>query len=707
MKVVINKPDYGDISTAVFYSSSVFPCKGGERDMFKSTGIQYHASREGKGMPLDFSEYDFKYILEKYKFNDTYILGYLGEKSRGIVGKNISDLEKLSTTFFPTNTTREERPGDYGFFGSAIVENQNFFMFDVPEGVMKIELFENILEGNEFIDFDWKLLNDESYEYSPVVTIYLGPDKEDIRNPESYYLSLDPLRNPKNRKTVSPTILDYQKLVDERAYRKIVWLMSSMDSTISTINFSYKSWVMSNNPQRNKNTYTLRGDEWYQMGKGKYVSQLEDTEQGWIRDISSGWVLGTEEVTSHPIYDRKLRSLSLSVWSPSVVYQPGDIVKHSDISFECVSPECIGKDPFVSPEWVKSGWAKNRYTTRISIIPYPIEGGSIIPGGEVTITSSTDRRTFNVYEKTGYSLASKDPVLSEIGQPIASGSYRIQLAESEGILTKRVIVTDWQDSISTGKLVFNFSKVMGIIGCSIKEIAENTKFIDITQPYVDVAGYGVSLEKMEIDGVQVDWTDPEKGTISDIEVPLDSKVKLYFKIPNADWEISKVSVYNVNPDPVNKTYTYVEDIPYTIDGEYIVIEDTYDYQSSRDPQFYPSYTILIKRKKITNTFSTYNPNLVEFENLVTSVELGQGMINKFYIVNPELWVFDGLFITDQNGKPIRTVDPEEVGLEGFKLYGETKAQLIYDVPEDMYKFVIFDKPGCQMSINILVKLREK
>ena len=99
MKVVINKPDYGDISTAVFYSSSVFPCKGGERDMFKSTGIQYHASREGKGMPLDFSEYDFKYILEKYKFNDTYILGYLGEKSREIVGKNISDLEKLSTTF--------------------------------------------------------------------------------------------------------------------------------------------------------------------------------------------------------------------------------------------------------------------------------------------------------------------------------------------------------------------------------------------------------------------------------------------------------------------------------------------------------------------------------------------------------------------------------------------------------------------------------
>ena len=87
MRVVINKQDFSGIGTAVFYKKhkffpediNIIPEEERSELNFTSDLVKYHGS--SNNFPsINFAEYDFSYLVNKYKFDNKLLITELDRK---------------------------------------------------------------------------------------------------------------------------------------------------------------------------------------------------------------------------------------------------------------------------------------------------------------------------------------------------------------------------------------------------------------------------------------------------------------------------------------------------------------------------------------------------------------------------------------------------------------------------------------------------
>ena len=436
MRLTINNKNFGDLRTAVFYREHKYLPIGdiipddipGLIQDCTSDRIQYQGSKS-RLSGMDFAEYDFSYFIEKYKFNDNFLISLLDDQSKDLVGKNIDDLEKIESVLFPTLKANKSISGkqiNYDYFGTALIANQNFLLFDTPgrnsdsPGYYKIELYEEVLESNNetggFIEYEL-LKKLELSAVAPSVTIILGPSRNVKNNQPDMYFPYDTL----NDRSESLGIVEYRKLREEVNCSKIVYLYLTKENEVLDINLAYKSWVDSNNPNRKAKDYIIRNDEYYSTRNNiDILENLEDSDF-WF-DSNSGTLVGNSEhdhTKECPLLRKKLVKSNSNFYSPYVRYNKGDIVRYgSDPSgepyyWESLVDNNYHTNPFISSDWIESTRINNYFTRRINILIYPLGAGSSIPGGSITVNSENQAVSFTIQSNPGYNIYYRSKDLSD------------------------------------------------------------------------------------------------------------------------------------------------------------------------------------------------------------------------------------------------------------------------------------------------------
>lgn len=380
---------------------------------------------------------------------------------------SVETLAEMEAAVFPTISENTATKNNVEYFGSMKISTTQVYLFNLDPGQYKIELYENVVSGNNtkvpgFLDSDYCDLLGIEKTNTPVVTIYLGPEDFYANNPDYMYCQDvygrkgDPLLE--NRETeISP--LEYGKKYDEIYAGKSVWFTLSSDNSIKELNLSYNAWEKSEDANIYKRKFNLRNDDFYEIIRSSSPSYLKelDYQSGYL-DRRNGKLLGNQVLfpninnpsqSNCPILSRKLSNLGQDQFNtpgkypysdyvygkvynsgevykkgcdyymvrdgslkqiyikhnPEVEYNIGDLVlsKTSEL-YEVVKKGNRGYFPGLSPHWVLRDKTLDLFTTRVSIVQDPLDGGKISPNKQITIVNEnkTEDITFEVSPEIGY-----------------------------------------------------------------------------------------------------------------------------------------------------------------------------------------------------------------------------------------------------------------------------------------------------------------
>lgn len=519
--------------------------------------VLYHGTTKNIDF-VDFAEYDFKYLLEKNKFNNTQIINYLDNQSKLLIGTNVNDLDRLSSIILPTNSDKDSsvEKSVYDYFGTLTLVNQTLFLFNIDPSVYRVELYDKVLDTNYtlssevnginkgFLDSDFIKLYPDKYtqeeSQSPVMIIKFGPEDTCPNNPNSMYY--------KGAKRPGPGIripnLEYSKLWDEISCSKVLWADLSSDKDIKELNLSLNSWINNENPNQNKNRFNLRNDEFH--AKKNTVNIFEKIEgTDFIEDKRSGLILGNKKIDKHPILSKKLSHISIYDYSPKISYKKSEIIKYNERYWVSLVDNNQGNIPGISMEWVEKSQLENSITPRITLIMDPVVGGSTIPSKHVTIEDESKKTvSFKVIPSIGYDLVKNKDSESEESYPLyyydANGNKtkftdynridHISNNESwvEYIITGEETDSPWETLLNSknARLYFGFEKVTPTI--KILGSFDGTQVI----PYNEWDNNKATLKNCYV-GDEVVTVDIN----SSIEADLNKKVKMVFS-PSTDYYMS-------------------------------------------------------------------------------------------------------------------------------------------------------------------------
>lgn len=472
---------------------------------YRYQNVLYHGSKS-RVLLRDFAEYDFSFLVDKYKFNDKLKLKFLDNASKDLIGLNVSELTKLEDILFPTLLETDEVNREIEYFGTTIIGTYTLFLFPVPRGIRKVELYEGTKTDlvNVGTDYDYRLLCGQDITEKPVLSVYLGPDYRWSNNDPGEYL-VDPATwDDGYRMLASPK--DYLRGLDEIESDKVLWLVITDSGQLLDINLSYNSWSSDKvNPERNKWKYSLRNDEFWST---KYNTSIVDNKSGILLDGRSNTILSTDKVASHPILDRKLRKFDLSpfiqgetyntgdkvryrgrlwesaidnnttipgeegsdwieklqTYSPYCSYRLGDRVLYNDQVWESLCDFNSGNRPDISRQWILSESTENMFTSRVNILINPSGAGRAIPGGQVRIDTADTEKNFVLYENLGYALESADRVCSARTNTYLTGvSINVSsVAIEDGQMDRKTVTipgNEFDSIIESRQLIFNFRPV--------------------------------------------------------------------------------------------------------------------------------------------------------------------------------------------------------------------------------------------------------
>lgn len=379
----------------------------------KSSKVLYYGSSK-QFDSLDFPEYNFSYLVNKYKFNSDLKITDASKELKELIGKDSIELDKIENVLFPT-VIESDDDVNYSYFGSLKVGQDVVYLIKVPEWVDKIELYDEILE-KDFIDYSLQK-DSEAIPYS----IKFGPDRTDKRNLESRYpMYYDDIDTKEDVTAVFKD--DYNKLLDEVSCSKIVLVIFSTDNnrTTITVNISYSSWLADKNPERNKYKYTLRNDEYYSTIRNlSNISKYGDI----YFDAASGTMLGCKENKLTRLLEKKIKRLN-SKYSPYVNYSRGDVVTIGDNQYISLIDNNVGLCPDSSWSWAVEDEFNNKVSSNtVDIIITPSESANVIPEGTILVTDGVQIE-FTYESRPDYEF---------LGIKLGDGSYLKNIEDYEKV----------------------------------------------------------------------------------------------------------------------------------------------------------------------------------------------------------------------------------------------------------------------------------
>ena len=682
MRTIINDSNFGDIGIAVFYKwHSYIPNELPENEqdlnnlinLCKYDKLLYRGSKQSTSF-VDFSEYSFSYNLEKLKFNDQLLINLLDNESKELVGKNIDDLEKINTIMFPTITETEE-DYDIEFFGSSIISGQTLLILEADgtdvnknPGHYKLELYESNIESNNeiyggFIEVELLKKLGIEITHRPVMTIILGPENKVANNSTDMYFPYDSMLVDKDKNT-RLDLLDYRKLYEEITKYKSIWiLLSQDDSTIESLNLSYRSWTDSINPNRKMNEHTIRNDEYYSTRNNLKIVEKKEGTEIWY-DKNSNTIVGNKLEEYHPILDLKLSKLEKrgNIYSPNVKYNLGDRIVIEDQSWTSISSNNLGNSPITSNNWILSDYINNIFTTRLFVSVSPTNSGSSSPSGSITVDSSSSK-TFYITPNLGYKLIEYlDPPNPS---PVSNGMNYLYANWNYGNNENEIVIEQgaWVNLNTTGKLVFNFDYV----GCNVSFKAILDSVIYTYDQWNDI------LSGFKLDKIKINEEDQEIEPVFDKnnKINLSPNDKITYLFTNLDrYSVSEISKEN----------TDLVIVPELKDNRPL-FSDIIDSNEI-------SYILYLVDK--TLTISVIESVGFEVSNLVSNITYGEDYTIQFYGES-----FRQLSVKNTENQEI-TVTKSEIGT--VKEIGES--EVLLEVDKDLYTLTISNIVlNCEISLK--------
>lgn len=365
MRVEILKDSFKTIKTAVYYYSTNNSFKFiPENKKLTTDDLNNHHGHcminyMGNSKlisDLDFAQYGFSYLVDKYKYNNNFLVNQLDNKSKEIIGKDDVDvISSIEDRLFPSVNVYEEIPS-YEFFGSSSIKSGKYFVFNLLPEVYKVELYEETLETNhgnpdlesKFYEYNSLLVSETTIDsIKPAIILTFGPDKNLAINPENWYY------DGETHDINISDLIDYQKTYEEFHYNKAVSLLipeSSVDSN-PVINLSMEFWDLDNiNPNRNTNETLLRNDEFY--GMINYIDPVKKRPGfGDFRfDINSMTVVSNRDTNNNILFNLKKFKVD-SDWNGFVRYKQGDTVMFDNSKWVSLINNNLGNIPTLSSSW--------------------------------------------------------------------------------------------------------------------------------------------------------------------------------------------------------------------------------------------------------------------------------------------------------------------------------------------------------------------
>lgn len=437
MKLIINNNNFTDIGTVVFYSQD-------DLDNREYSKVQYR-SNSSLLYNRDFSEYDFSYDITKDKFNDKFLVNYLGEKTLKEIGETSNSLEKIESIIFPTSSRENLTEENDRYFGTTIISNQVFALFKAAAGIKRLELYEGIIDknnsrGSDFIDTDSMAAAGIKPTSTPNFILILGQPDET---------------------TSGEDLVSEKELLDEVTGEKMIWMLISNNSEVESANLSYKSWVDSTNPNRNMNKYLLRNDEyWSTIDSVGIIETVEDVPEVLI-DANSSTLLGNEKIEDNRLLILGNKRGLIEMYKgagdypkyfPFTTYKIGDKVILGGKVWESVSDNNFNNNPALSSKWILSEFLNINKPIRIVVSVTPEIGGTCNPIGIISIPSVKTPIDFKIYPNPGYVLNEDIPCLLDVKDLIPfppSNNFNYNIPNN------LITVTNWEEVLKTNHLIFN------------------------------------------------------------------------------------------------------------------------------------------------------------------------------------------------------------------------------------------------------------
>jgi hypothetical protein len=379
----VDSGKYYAFTTPELFTSTISLVK----DQYKYLSVYYHGSKN-KILSQDFAEYDFSFLVDKYKFNNNLKIQLLDKDSKDIIGYKPEELSKLENILFPSLLYNTASGDSRNYFGTTVIGTYTLFLFPVPAGVRKVELYEGTLLDLEeagynydYRNLEYQLFNPQSsyparskviYEgrlweakvriqpgewnadnwvernyLKPSLSVYFGPEYMWSCCDSSMYMT-----NPStwdNGFRYLPISKKYLRGMDEITSEKILWMVITDSGQLFDINLSYNSWSTDKiNPERNKWKYSLRNDEFWST---KDNMPLLKEKSGIILDGRSDTILSTQTVNSHPILSRKMRKFDLNYYESDKVYYKGDRIRYLGKLWEALVDVPINITPEEGNYW--------------------------------------------------------------------------------------------------------------------------------------------------------------------------------------------------------------------------------------------------------------------------------------------------------------------------------------------------------------------
>ncbi len=414
MRVILNKKNFSNIRSAVYYKSPAMPV--GVTDLWNTldpnTQTLLRSSKSlAPGMAQEI-RYDsgecgvdyrfFEYGLQYFPNPEGFLPGISEGMAKTLfwdtsdpsnpIWLGTESLKNLGKFIIPTQT-QNSNPSGLKFFGSFKTETQEIYVFPGAPGISKIELYDIDIKPsdiNDLYDYDLGLSRPENLK--PSISIYLGCVDSTSSTiswsnniPHEYYI--DGIQKDAD--------LDY-KLYSERFDRKVIFLSFSQRDE-KHLPISYTAWLKLYEPLRNKPSYDTLLSESLSDPK-----QTGETIEGHIFDLASGSYLGSKDSRPKPILEEKLKKLQTTknLYRQWKRYMAGEEVSYGGNSWVSLCSDNCGNTPGYSSKWVLKNRMTDFYTSWFLV--KCDEAQEILPGQKIDIPDYQKESVFMIYPNPGY-----------------------------------------------------------------------------------------------------------------------------------------------------------------------------------------------------------------------------------------------------------------------------------------------------------------
>lgn len=588
-------------------------------DIPKGKLIHYKSS--GNSIKLkDFKKYDYEFFLDNDKFSDFDIMDLFSDNERSLVGHIPSDIEKFTSYSVPTiyTNSREDINTDGYFKAKRLSGGRTVYQFEAPEGCYKVELYSQDItlssgntKNNRLLDTSFNGKSSEVFKYEPIMSIYLGPTKNNKLNYNSMYYNSD---IDIERETITKTAREYRELIEEITCAKIITLISTSDSDeIYSINTPQSSFYESKNPLRNLKEVVLRNDEWY--GSRDCITQF-GIKKGSLYDLVSGNLLGNKLIKTTPILKEKTELLN-NKYSVNHVYMKNDVVTVGENEFISVADNNLGNYPAISTYWILKSEFDNTFSKTVDIIVDPKD--STIVSKAFLVYDAGKSVSFTIKPGYGYEFKESANTLENTlyidDKTLLNPRYftYFRTVNIDGEITRTITINDWGELLRTSKLIVRAN-------AKFKEFSFRLQYNGLYYDYF----VGNKPEKIAVGSVKVN------GNTTPIKSKND-KILQDIKLTDTDTvlDLDSFDTDFIKLAGVKASYTFAD---YSTKDDLLVKgSDEFNFV---DPTASSAvvYTIVLE-DRLCDCRIFYNTEVWEFENPCPDLIYGEDIVFRYYALD--------------------------------------------------------------------------